>query len=61
MRICMTATAEVNGARLTYSDIGDGVPLLCLQGGMGVDARTFHVPGILNLDDTSVTAREEDR
>jgi pimeloyl-ACP methyl ester carboxylesterase len=42
-------TATVNGVRLTYSDIGTGVPLLCLHGGMGVDARALHVPGILDL------------
>ena len=39
----------VNGIRLAYSDIGSGVPLLCLHGGMGVDANTLHVPGILDL------------
>ena len=42
-------TATVNGVRLTYSDLGCGVPLLCLHGGMGVDARALHVPGILDL------------
>ena len=42
-------TATVNGVRLTYSDIGWGVPLLCLHGGMGVDASALHVPGILDL------------
>jgi pimeloyl-ACP methyl ester carboxylesterase len=42
-------TATVNGIRLTYSDTGHGVPLLCLHGGMGVDAGALHVPGILNL------------
>ena len=42
-------TATVNGIRLTYSETGRGVPLLCLHGGMGVDAGTLHVPGILNL------------
>jgi proline iminopeptidase len=42
-------TAMVNGIRLTYSDAGAGVPLLCLHGGMGVDAGTLHVPGILDL------------
>jgi len=41
--------ATVNGIRLTYSDTGCGVPLLCLHGGMGVDAGTLHVPGILDL------------
>src|SRR6267378_3551272 len=42
-------TATVNGVRLTYSDLGCGVPLLCLHGGMGVDASALHVPGILDL------------
>lgn len=42
-------TTVVNGVRLFYSDIGHGVPLLCLHGGMGVDAQTLHVPGILDL------------
>jgi pimeloyl-ACP methyl ester carboxylesterase len=34
---------------LTYSDTGYGTPLLCLHGGMGVDAGALRVPGILNL------------
>jgi pimeloyl-ACP methyl ester carboxylesterase len=42
-------TATVNGVRLSYSDIGQGIPLICLHGGMGVDARSLHVPGILDL------------
>jgi 3-oxoadipate enol-lactonase len=42
-------TVTVNGVRLTYSDIGSGVPLLCLHGGMGVDASALYVPGILDL------------
>lgn len=42
-------TATVNGVLLVYSDIGCGVPLLCLHGGMRVDASALHVPGILNL------------
>ena len=42
-------TATVNGVRLSYSDIGHGIPLLCLHGGMGVDAASLHVPGILDL------------
>jgi proline iminopeptidase len=42
-------TATVNGIRLTYSDTGRGVPLLCLHGGMGVDAGALQVPGILDL------------
>lgn len=42
-------TATVNGVRLSYSDIGHGAPLLCLHGGMGADAGSLRVPGILNL------------
>jgi proline iminopeptidase len=47
-------TATVNGVRLTYSDTGRGVPLLCLHGGMGVDAGALHVPGILDLAKSGV-------
>src|SRR5438093_9766678 len=42
-------TATVNGVRLSYSDIGHGIPIDCLHGGMGVDAASLHVPGILDL------------
>ncbi len=42
-------TATVNGVRLSYTDIGHGIPLVCLHGGMGVDAGSLHVPGILDL------------
>lgn len=49
MRLTNSMTAFVNGVRLAYSDTGRGVPLLCLHGGMGVDAATLHVPGILDL------------
>ena len=42
-------TATVNGVRLSYSDIGHGIPLLCLHGGMGIDAASLRVPGILDL------------
>ena len=45
----MIAVADVNGTRLRYLDIGSGIPLLCLHGGMGVDARSLLVPGILEL------------
>jgi proline iminopeptidase len=44
-----TATIDVDGARLVYSDSGAGLPLLCLHGGMGIDARSLHAPGILDL------------
>jgi proline iminopeptidase len=37
------------GARLAYSDIGTGLPLLCLHGGMGIDARSLHARGVLDL------------
>jgi proline iminopeptidase len=47
-------TATVNGIRLTYSDTGRGVPLLCLHGGMGVDAGALRVPGILDLAEFGV-------
>jgi len=47
LRIEMTAT--VNGVRLFYSDIGHGLPVVCLHGGMGVDAGSLHVPGVLDL------------
>jgi pimeloyl-ACP methyl ester carboxylesterase len=50
----MTSTAEVDGATLSYSDIGGGFPLLCLHGGMGVDGQTLHVPGVLNLADHGI-------
>jgi proline iminopeptidase len=32
-----------------YSDIGCGIPLLCLHGGMGIDRRSLLVRGILDL------------
>ena len=41
--------ASVNGATLSYSDVGTGAPLVCLHGGMGVDGRTLRVPGVLDL------------
>ncbi len=42
-------TATVNGVRLSYSDMGHGIPLVCLHGGMGVDTASLRVPGILDL------------
>jgi pimeloyl-ACP methyl ester carboxylesterase len=42
-------TANISGATLSYSDIGTGVPLMCVHGGMGIDARSLHAPGILDL------------
>lgn len=47
-------TATVNGIRLAYSDTGRGVPLLCLHGGMGVDAAALRAPGILDLANAGV-------
>jgi proline iminopeptidase len=45
----MITTANINGTRLAFSDIGKGAPLLCLHGGMGIDAGSLRVPGILDL------------
>jgi proline iminopeptidase len=42
-------TAEIDGARLAYTDTLTGLPLLCLHGGMGIDARSLDVPGVRNL------------
>ena len=42
-------SVAVNGVRLAYTDIGDGLPLVCLHGGMGVDANSLRVPGVLDL------------
>jgi proline iminopeptidase len=41
--------AAANGVRLAYSDIGHGIPLICLHGGMGVDSTSLRVPGVLDL------------
>lgn len=40
---------DANGVRLAYTDVGDGVPLLCLHGGMGIDGYALRVPGFLDL------------
>lgn len=42
-------TVEIHGVEIAYSDVGQGVPLLCLHGGMGIDGRVLRVPGILDL------------
>jgi proline iminopeptidase len=42
-------TEYVNGTTIAYTDVGDGIPLVCLHGGMGLDARSLRVPGILDL------------
>ena len=34
---------------LAFSDLGAGLPLLCLHGGMGIDSQSLHTPGILDL------------
>src|SRR6267142_6480248 len=47
-------TAHVNGATLSYMDIGHGMPLLCLHGGLGIDARSLLVPGIVGLADRGI-------
>src|SRR5262245_20031813 len=47
-------TATVNGIRLAYSDTGQGAPLLCLHGGMGIDSASLRVPGILDLIERGV-------
>jgi proline iminopeptidase len=38
-----------NGIRMAYTEAGDGTPLLCLHGGMGIDAYALRVPGVLDL------------
>ncbi|MFN8453857.1 MAG: alpha/beta hydrolase [Anaerolineae bacterium] len=45
----MTTAAEINGVTISYSDLGSGLPLVCLHGGMGICGRTLRTPGILNL------------
>src|SRR5262249_5908815 len=47
-------TAEIDGALLAYTDSLTGLPLLCLHGGMGVDARSLDVPGIRNLASSGI-------
>jgi pimeloyl-ACP methyl ester carboxylesterase len=51
-----TSESQVAGraSRLAYSDVGGGVPLVCLHGGMGIDGNTLRVPGILDLADHGV-------
>ena len=50
-RNSMTAIADLDGAKLAYTDVGTGIPLLCLHGGMGIDSHSLRVPGILELID----------
>ncbi len=53
--------ATINGVQLDYSDTGSGLPLLCLHGGMGIDASTLRVPGILDLAQHSVRVVSPDQ
>lgn len=39
----------VEGASLAYEEWGDGEPLVCLHGGMGLDSSYLRTPGILGL------------
>ena len=41
--------ADLGGLQVVYSDAGQGIPLVCLHGGMGIDGRVLRVPGILDL------------
>jgi proline iminopeptidase len=50
----MTSTADLGSVSLAYSDSGGGVPLVCLHGGMGINSRTLHVPGILHLSNHGI-------
>ena len=50
----VTGTVDVNGTPLAYSDIGTGLPLLCLHGGMGIDSRSLHTRGLLDLANHSI-------
>lgn len=50
----MTREACLDGATLSYLDTGNGLPLVCLHGGMGIDSASLRVPGILNLSDRGV-------
>ena len=47
-------TAGINGAAISFSDEGIGRPLLCLHGGMGIDAYALRVPGILDLAERNI-------
>jgi len=44
IRLRAEMTATVNGIRLSYSDVGQGIPLVCLHGGMGCGYRLPYVP-----------------
>lgn len=47
----MTEFADIEDGKLAYTRDGSGAPLLCLHGGMGVDAGTLRVPGVVGLAD----------
>jgi len=45
----MSRSSTNAAVELAYTDIGTGRPLMCLHGGMGIDARSLHTAGILRL------------
>lgn len=46
-------TILANGVRLSYETWGEGAPLYCLHGGMGVDSAYLKVPAITGLGSKS--------
>jgi pimeloyl-ACP methyl ester carboxylesterase len=40
---------EVAGATLAYQEWGEGDPLVCVHGGLGVDSAYLTIPGLLDL------------
>ena len=42
-------TVDLGGVDIAYTEVGQGVPLICLHGGMGIDGGVLRVPGILDL------------
>ncbi len=49
MIIAISGVGDVNGVDIFYTLWGDGNPLICLHGGMGVDSSYLRVPAILQL------------
>ena len=47
--LLMLGSDAGNTVQLACSDIGSGRPLLCLHGGMGIDGRSLHTRGVLDL------------
>ncbi len=45
---------NINNTRIYYEVYGEGKPLICLHGGMGLDCSYFRVPGILGLVDNGI-------